>query len=149
MPAAVVAFAFGSPNTLRSNRAIAEMASAMAAALGLPVYAVLDVCLLRQGVEVHLTAENYPERLPTLREARGAVAWALERRIDLFWLCAATPHVVRCRRDLAYAIRERDAAIAVKIAPDAGLHPDDFWFCPDSTQLDTRISACGDCGRLF
>lgn len=138
MPAAVVAFAFGSPNTLRSNRCIAEMASVTAASYGIPVYAELDVCPLKPGVEVHLMPENYPERVPTLREARGAVAWAQERKIDLIWLCAATPHVARCRRDLAYAIKERRAAIEVKIVPDAGSHSDDFWFCPDSTQMDTR-----------
>ena len=114
MPAAVVAFAFGTPNTLRSNWSIAQIASETAASLHAPVYTQRDVVPLASHVEIELTQENYPERVPTLRIARGAIAWAQEREIDVLWLCAAGPHIARCRRDLQYAIKERRTAIEVK-----------------------------------
>jgi len=138
MPAAVVAFAFGTPNTLRSNRCIAQIASETAASLRIPVYTQHDVVPLASDVEVELTEEKYPERVPTLRIARGAIAWAQVREIDVLWLCAAGPHIARCRRDLRYAIKERRTAIEVRITPGLTSCPADFWFCSDSTQVDTR-----------
>jgi len=138
MNSAVVAFAFGVPNTLRSNRRIAEMASDKAKNLGVPVYTQLEVVPLERGVETVLTEELPPNRVPTLRIARGAVKWAQQGNVNEFWLCAATPHLPRCRRDLSYAIQEANARITVRIVEDTRCHPDEFWFCPESSQPDTR-----------
>lgn len=139
MKSAVVAFAFGVPNTLRSNRCIAEMASRKAAALRIPIYTQHEVIPVEPGVEVELTEEKHPERVPTLRIARGAVRWARRREIDEFWLCAAKPHLARCWRDLHFAIQESNAEIKVRAVQDTENHSNDFWFCSESMQADTRV----------
>ena len=139
MTAAVVAFAFGVPNTLRSNRRIADIASKTAKSLGAAVYTQRDVIPIEPGIAIELTDEDYPKRVPTLRIARGAVKWAAKRGCDELWVCAARPHVARCLRDLRYAVREANADIALKLCEGIGQHPIDFWFCRESAQLDTRI----------
>jgi len=139
--AAVVAFAFGTPNTLRSNRHIAALASAKALALRAPIYTQHDVLPVAAGIEIELTVELPPERVPTLRIARGAVAFARRRGIATLWLCAATPHLPRCRRDLSFAIREAAGEITLREVEDPERHADDFWFCADSTQADTRSAS--------
>jgi hypothetical protein len=136
--AAVVAFAFGTPGTLRSNRHIAALASGKALALRAPIYTQRDVLPLPPALEVELIAERPPERVPTLRIARGAVRFAQRRGVTTLWLCAAKPHLQRCRRDLAYAIGEVGGAMTVHEVEDPARHADDFWFCADSTQADTR-----------
>ena len=138
MKAAVVAFAFGTPNILRSNRYIAEMAAMKAGPLRVPIYTQYDILPVADGVEIEHTPEKYPDRVPTLRIARGAVAWALRRGIDVFWLCAADPHLARCSRDMHYAIREANATIEVRIVQGTSPQPIDFWFCLESRQTDTR-----------
>ena len=138
MPACVLAFAFGTPNTLRSNRHIAELASRKARSLGAPIYTQKDVLPVEAGIQIELTQEDYPVRVPTLRIVRGAVEWALSRQIDVIWLCAAKPHLARCWRDLAYALSEMNSRIEVRPVLDNSGQGDDFWFCPESTQLDTR-----------
>lgn len=139
--AAIVAFAFGTPGTLRSNRHIAALASAKALAVQAPIYTQGDVLPLPAGLEVEMTAERPPERVPTLRIARGAVRFAQRRGVTALWLCAAKPHLRRCRRDLAYAIREVGAAMTVHEVEDPARHADAFWFCAGSTQADTRSAA--------
>jgi hypothetical protein len=138
MSACVLAFAFGTPNALRSNRYIAELASQKARSLGAPIYTQQDVLPVEAGVQIELAQEQYPLRVPTLRIARGAVAWAMARQIEVIWLCAAKPHLARCLRDLGYALSERNARIEVRPILDSCDRSDDFWFCPESTQLDTR-----------
>jgi hypothetical protein len=136
--AAVVAFAFGTPNTLRSNRHIAALASANAVALRAPIYTQRDVLPVAEGVVVELTAERPPERVPTLRIARGAVDFARRRGVAVLWLCAAAPHLPRCRRDLAFAIREAAAEIKLREVEDPERQTEGYWFCAASTQADTR-----------
>jgi hypothetical protein len=139
MPVAVVAFAFGAPNTLRSNRCIAEMASRAAKTLNAAVYTQRDVMPIEPGIEVELTQENYPQRVPTLRIARSAISWARERGHDELWICAAKPHIARCLRDLHYAIEEANAEIALRLWETREQHPIGFWFCAESAQPDTRL----------
>jgi hypothetical protein len=136
---AVVAFAFGVPNTLPSNRLIAEVASKKADALNIPVYTQWDVMPLAQGVQVVLTEENYPVRVPTLRIARGAIAWLAQNRISQVWLCAAAPHFARTTRDLHYAAKLAGWPITVEICAGLTDPPYDSWFCAGSTQPDTRL----------
>jgi hypothetical protein len=139
MTEGVVAFAFGVPNTLLSNRLIAEISSETARRLNVPVYTQRDVMPLDPGVEVELTEENYPIRVPTLRIARGAVRWAQLHGIDTLWLCAAKPHLARATRDLGFAISEARATIAIKVCERVTHHPSSVWFCEGSQQPDTRL----------
>jgi len=109
--------------------------------LNAAIYTQHDVMPLEPGIEVELTQENYPQRVPTLRIARGAVNWARGRGYSELWVCAAEPHIARCLRDLDYAVREANAEIKLKPRENVEQHPIDFWFCSDSTQLDTRVPA--------
>jgi hypothetical protein len=139
MAEAVVAFAFGVPNTLVSNRRIAAIATKKAKSLAIPVYTQYDVTPMELGIEIVLTEENYPVRVPTLRIARGAVAWAKSRGIDKIWLCAATPHLSRAARDLGYAASQANLRITIEICEGIRECAYDSWFCRDSTQTDTRL----------
>jgi hypothetical protein len=123
MNEAVVAFAFGVPNTLRSNRLIAKIAAEKAESRGVPVYTQLDVLPLDRGIEVELIKEEYPKRMPSLRIARGAIRWAQARGIDTIWICAAKPHLARTARDLNCAIEEANASISIKICEGIDEHP--------------------------
>jgi len=139
MNEAVVAFSFGVPNTLRSNRLIAKIAAEKAKSRRVPVYTQLDVLPLDPGIDVELIKEEYPKRVPSLRIARGAIRWAQARGIDTIWICAAKPHLARTTRDLNCAIEEANASISIKICEAIDEHPSHLWFCEDSTQSDTRL----------
>lgn len=136
--AAVVAFAFGVPNTIPGNRAIAAIASATALRLPGPVYTQQDVLPLDDRVEAVLTEEQYPDRVPTLRIARGAVRWAQSRGVTELWVCAAPPHQARAMRDLRLACVEADARLKLKLCERLDQGQYGFWFSPLSSQADTR-----------
>jgi hypothetical protein len=139
MTSAVVAFAFGVPNTLPGNRAIAAAASAKARSIGGPVYTQQDVLPLDDQVEAVQVAEHHPDRVPTLRIARGAVRWAKDRRLSELWVCAAPPHRARAMRDLRFACAEACAPISLKLCDGLETHQPGFWFSPQSSQPDTRL----------
>jgi len=139
MTSAVVAFAFGVPNELPGNRAIAAAASAQARSVGGPVYTQQDVLPLEDRIEVALVEEHHPVRVPTLRIARGAVHWAKGRGVSELWVCAAPPHMARVMRDLRFACEEAGAAISLKPCEDLDAHQAGFWFSPQSSQPDTRL----------
>ncbi len=138
MTSAVVAFAFGVPHTLPGNRAIAAAASAKARSLPGPVYTQRDVLPLDDGIEAVLVEEQPPLRVPTLRIARGAIAWATGRGVAELWVCAAPPHQARAMRDLRFACEEANARIALRLCDGLEREPG-FWFSPQSTQPDTRL----------
>ena len=135
----VVAFAFGVPDTIRSNYHIAQIASQKARKLNALVYTQADV-KLEPGIIVFLTPEEPGNPPPTLRIARGAVRWAKhpDNRIVEIWVVAAKPHVWRCERDLRQAVREAGGGIVVRVCKEIEQIPEDEWFCPDSTQERTR-----------
>jgi hypothetical protein len=138
----IVAFAFGVPDTISSNRRIAEIASEKARELKAPIYTQFDVPI-EQGIEVEYADEdehgsNPP---PTLRIARKAVQWAKQRGLRRLWITAAKPHMWRCRRDLNEAVREAGAEIQIHICLGIERYPDDSWFCPDSEQERVRSGA--------
>jgi hypothetical protein len=136
---AVVAFAFGAPSTLLSNRLIAGIAGNKAKSLGIPVYTQRDVTPLETGIQIELTEEDYPKRVPTLRIARGAIKWTKQHGIDEVWLCAAKPHLARAARDFNYALEEENACINVKVCEEIHEQPHKHWFCEDSVHIDTRF----------
>lgn len=139
MTTAVVAFAFGVPNALPGNRAIAAAASAQARSIGGAVYTQQDVLPLQYGIEAVLVEEHHPVRVPTLRIARGAVLWAKSRGLSELWVCAAPPHMARAMRDLRFACGEAGAAISLKPCDGLDARPTGFWFSPQSSQPDTRL----------
>lgn len=140
--AGIVAFAFGAPETIHSNQCIARIASWLARELNAPVYTQLDV-RVEPGVEVKYTNEpdNPP---PTLRIARGAVQWAKQRGFRELWIVAAKPHLWRALRDIEQAVREAGGEIKVRVCREIERHPENLWFCPDSTQERVRSRGAWD-----
>ena len=129
----IVAFSFGVPETILSNRRIAQIASQRARKLGASVYTQLDV-RVESGIEVEYTDEQPGNPPPTLRIARGAVQWAEQRGFTRLWVVAAQPHLWRCLRDLWQAVSEVGAQIQLIPCPEILEYPEDSWFCPDSEQ---------------
>ncbi len=134
----IVAFAFGAPDTIRSNQWIAQIASQKARELNAPVYTQNDV-QVESGIEVKYTDEEPGNPPPTLRIARGAIQWAKQQGFRELWIAAAKPHLWRCKRDLVQAAREARVQITVRICcKEIELFFENEWFCPDSTQPRTR-----------
>jgi hypothetical protein len=135
---AVVAFAFGAPADLPSNKAIRELAEGQARELNCPVFTQLDV-QVSPDIETARASETPGEPPPTLRIAREAVDWAIRGKIERLWVAAATPHRLRCLRDLNEAARERNVRICViPIESPRHLDRNGVWFNPRSTQIRTR-----------
>jgi len=101
----IVAFAFGVPDTISSNRRIAEIASKKAHELDAPVYTQLDV-RVESGIQVEYIKEDFSKPPSTLRMARGVVQWAKQKGFTELWVVAAKPHLWRVIRDIQQAIRE-------------------------------------------
>lgn len=135
--AGIVAFAFGAPETIRSNQRIAEIVSKKARELDAPVYTQLDI-RVAPGVHVEYTSEEPGNPPPTLRIARGAVQWAKRNRFTELWVVAAKPHLWRALRDVSRAIRENGAKIEVRACKEIEQYSEDSWFCSNSTQERVR-----------
>lgn len=137
MKTGIVAFAFGVPATIASNKLIASIASKLAREINAPIYTQADVCV-ETGIRVKYTTEMQGDPPPTLRIARGAVDWAKANGFETLYVIAAEPHIQRCIRDLRYAVAETRTNIMVL----TNLKRHDFktgsWFCLDSTQPRTR-----------
>jgi hypothetical protein len=134
---AVLAFAFGVPGTIRSNQQIAQIAMQYARQLEAPVYTQLDVCI-ETGIEVVRIAEKPGDPPPTLRIARGAIQWAIQRGFNTLWIVAAKPQLWRAIRDVTEAVREAGVKIEIHACPEIEQYPADSWFCPESTQPRVR-----------
>ena len=138
--AGIVAFAFGVPETMRSNQQIAQIASEKAWQISAPVYTQLDV-FIGPGIETEHTDEEPGHPPPTLRIARGAAQWAADRGLKELWIVAAKPHLWRALRDVKAAIRETGNNIEVRACPEIEQYPLDSWFCSESTQSRVRSRA--------
>jgi hypothetical protein len=136
--AGIVAFAFGAPHNIQSNRWIAEIASLKARELRAPVYTQADVCDVGSGIPVEYMPEESDNPPTTLRMARGAVAWAQQNKLTTLWVSAARPHLWRCVRDLKYAICEAKAQIVVRVCKEIERYSENEWYCSDSTQPRVR-----------
>jgi hypothetical protein len=134
----IIAFAFGVPDTILSNRRIAEIASRKAKELKAPVYTQLDVHIQPDEIEIEYTDEKPGNPPPTLRIARGAVRWAKRLGLRELWISAAKPQLWRCLRDIEQAVREAGIQIKVRAFKEIEQYSEDEWFCPDSTQERTR-----------
>ena len=133
----IVAFAFGEPDTIRSNWLLAQIASEKARGHDVPVYTQLDI-RIKSGIDVEYTAEEPGSPPPTLRIARGAVKWAQRKGFRALWIVAAKPHIWRAQRDIERAVRESEAQIEVYVLREMEKYPENYWYCPDSTQERVR-----------
>jgi hypothetical protein len=133
----IVAFAFGVPDTIRSNRRIAEIASQKAQELKAPVYTQLDV-RIEPGIEVEYIDQKLNNPPQTLRIARGAIRWAKRLELRELWVSAAKPHLWRCLRDLEQVVREAGIQIEIRVFKEIEQCPEYKWFCSDSAQEWTR-----------
>lgn len=133
----IVAFAFGVPETILSNRRISQIASKKARELNCRVYTQRDIYVER-GIQVEYAKEEQDNPPPTLRIARGAVRWAKRYRLTNFLVVAAKPHLWRALRDLQKAVREAGVNIEVKVCSEVDRYPEVSWFCLDSTQKRVR-----------
>lgn len=135
--ALVVAFAFGTPADIKSNKCIARFASRLARKLEAPVYTQRDVPIRYKG-RVMYTDETHGNPPPTLRMARGAMRFAKELGAQEIWIVAAKPHLERCRRDIREAASEIRFDPQIPYCEESMKYRWDSWFCPDSTQKRTR-----------
>lgn len=133
----VVAFAFGVPYDIKSNRLIAEIASKKARDFHAPVYTQADI-QVESGINVEYTIEKLGDPPPTLRIARGSVSWAQQYQIGTLYVVAAKPHLWRCMRDLRYSVSELRAQIEIQASEEIGQYHESEWYCSDSVQLRTR-----------
>lgn len=140
----VVAFAFGVPDTIRSNRSIAFVATFKARQLNAPIYTQADVKIFDPSVVVFHTSEKPNSPPPTLRIARGAVQWANQCRFTELWVVAAKPHLWRAERDLRQAVHEAGGGIIVRVCEEIEQYPERDWFCSDSTQERTQSQKAWD-----
>ncbi len=139
----VVAFAFGVPETILSNRRIAEIASKKARETSGRVYTQIDI-RVEEGIPVEYTEEEPGNPPPTLRIARGAVQWAKRHGLTELWVVAAKPHLWRALRDVQQAVREAEVQIEVRVCKEIEQYPKDSWFCPDSAQDRVRSREAWD-----
>lgn len=132
----IVAFAFGAPADILSNKLIAKIALEKAKMFNASVYTQRDILI--NGVEVEYAYEKSNNPSSTLRMARGAVDWAKRNGIEKIWIVAAKPHLWRCQRDLVQAVKESETAIKIHFFREIEDYPEDLWFCLNSTQQRTR-----------
>jgi hypothetical protein len=137
----VLAFAFGVPETILSNRLIAQLASKKAREFGAPVYTQLDI-RMEEGIEVDFAEEKPGEPPSTLFFVQGAVRWAMRKKITEIWIVAAKPHLWRCVRDLDRSIEEAGVEIEIRVCGEIEKISEEDWFCVDSTQKRTQTKAC-------
>lgn len=137
MKEGILPFAFGVPETILSNRRIADIASQKAREFEAPVYTQLDISI-DDGIKVEFTEEQPGNPPSTLRFARGAVQWARRKALTDLWIVAAKPHLWRCIRDLTRAIREAGVQIEIHVCEEIEQYPEEEWFCADSTQERTQ-----------
>ncbi|OGG58642.1 hypothetical protein A2765_02875 [Candidatus Kaiserbacteria bacterium RIFCSPHIGHO2_01_FULL_56_24] len=135
MSSGIVAFAFGFPDTVVANLAIARLAYEEASRLSAPIYTQHEVHV--HGAE-YVDAPGPQGPIPTLRLCRAAVQWAHLRGLDEIVIGAAKPHLWRCIRDLEYAVQEVNFPIAVRASGYINKVAPEDWFRGDSQQWYTN-----------
>ena len=133
----IIAFAFGVPAAIRSNRQIALIASDQAKKLNAPVFTQADV-RLEHGITASRIDEEPGKPPPTLRMARDAIKWAIKNGITELHVVAAKPHMWRAHRDVRRAVQEIGMQHRIAVHSIDTKFPKDSWFCVDSTQERVR-----------
>ena len=132
----IVAFAFGTPATAAPNVRIASIAARLARKYSKPIF-TQDEVQFEKGSDLDVTRIE-GEEVPTLRIARAAVAWAVERKLHHLWVVCAKPHWVRCERDLKEAAAEAGVKLSIFLSPEIEASSRREWFDPNSTQKRVR-----------
>lgn len=139
----VVAFAFGSPSAIRSNRWIAETAMLHSReSQSSLIFTQDDVQFSSDsGLEATYCNERMGDPPPIMRIAREAVQWAIAYNIRDITVVAGKPHMWRCVRDMQEAVKEQGATglIHIRKSQEIFRFLEDDWFCADSMQGYTQI----------
>jgi hypothetical protein len=140
MKIGIVAFAFGHPQNIPSNKLIAKIATQQALDYMAPIFTQLDVSIDSEHLDVEYAFENvggYPP--PTLQIAQEAVKWAKRRDVTDIIVVAAMPHMWRCLRDLRdEAYMNTEASLRIVPFVNWTQYKLSQWFCEESTQPWTR-----------
>ena len=134
----VIAFAFGVPSTLPSNKAIAAIANVVATTCECQIFTQSDAGLDSPNVILAIEEEGAPP--PTLRIAREAAVHILQHDVGTIWIVAARPHLWRCIRDTKAALQAlNQSSVQIKV-PWKLLNEYNMrtWLCLESNQPRTR-----------
>ena len=136
--ALIVAFAFGKPYSILSNRRIAEIAIKKAKELDAEIFTQYDV-LIKADLEFQYIDKINKEVPTTLGLARKAVEYAVKEKYKNIWVAAALPHLSRCMRDMWCVIHElKVVGLNVFVCEGSEQYPENEWYCVDSEQKHTR-----------
>lgn len=135
----IVAFAFGKPETILSNRIIGRIATQEARQRKTMVFTQSDV-IVDADIIVEYAEQQAGLPPSTLQMARNAIAWAKKYEFTRLCVVAATPHLKRCIRDLKKSARENNYSIMVFSSDKMAGYIDDLWYCPNSAQKRTQSS---------
>lgn len=149
MKQGIIAFAFGSPNDIRSNLNLKdELCWLLNHNRDGEIKAVFTQSALvgnffqgRNDVPAYCISQlSSTQHPPTLRIAEWAVKQAMNAGIDNLLILAAAPHLPRCIRDVKYAVEKLGAKgnIQVDYWGRVESYPSDSWFCQDCAQTRTR-----------
>ncbi|OGM97530.1 MAG: hypothetical protein A2735_02240 [Candidatus Yanofskybacteria bacterium RIFCSPHIGHO2_01_FULL_41_21] len=135
----IVAFAFGKPSLIRSNRIIAGITAKKAMEDNAPIFTQEDIQFPEElNLSVTYIKDKYGKPPSTLQIAKKAVKWAEANFFENLIVVAAGPHMWRCLRDIRRVAREEAGAwyFGAEIYPHPGMcfYKKEDWFCMDSTQ---------------
>jgi hypothetical protein len=130
----IVAFAFGVPYTIESNKIIATIAQENSLEHKAPIYTQSDI-VINETLNINYIEGDQP---PTLRIAREAIKWAKKNDLDGLLIIAAAPHINRAMRDMKMAIKEAKQKIILIKCLDVYNYPKAIWFCSNSSQTRTK-----------
>ncbi len=138
MSTGIVAFAFGSPESLAVNHHIARQAFAEAWHHKGVVFTQADVPMY--GPFRIERAEETPGNPPsTMQLAHACARWAKENGLMEVRIVAAPPHMWRARRDVQRALREQGLHPEVVVCTwNQRRFPKESWFSSASAQARTR-----------
>jgi len=135
----VVAFAFGTPRDIRSNRIIGKFATREARERGALVFTQLDVPIgLDVSLDITYAKEERGSPPPTLRIAREVAKWMIRRDIDELIVVCAKPHMWRCKRDLSRVFKDEILVRPIRFCEEIKTSQNNVWFCYESTQKRTQ-----------
>jgi len=131
LKAGIVAFGFAVPETVTSNRQIAQITEELALEHDAPIFTQYVVSI-EEGFAVENADDRPNDPPPTLRIARKAVAWARHRRIEKLIVVAAIAHRWRTTRDMRMAIEESGATIQLEFCEEVSRY--EKWFFPNENE---------------
>lgn len=143
----ILAFAFGNPHWLKSNKVIAKRAVNLARIFNADIFTQKDI-LIDKGVARHyciMYAENkairqeddYQEYLSTFDIIERFARCAKKEKWEKVWVVAAPQHIGRCLRDLEKTLKKENLKIEILI-DSVDDYDKNTWYSEESTQWRTR-----------